>query len=192
MRSSWVPKSFPKKNPSTRWPAAAKNLSFASQVEPAHPAGDRLHDFGMGAHLEHVVFHPEEVHDVVVKTRTRTRSPGRRRPASRSRDEALGKIEVLEARPVEGLDLGRVDAVGERPRLPMGELGRRPAEELPAVRRAVGRVHELRRQPAHVIPELPPQLLLGSWCRNSDGGWARCRRAGSPARNRTGARAGGQ
>ena len=56
-------------------PSLLKEKLVGIVIKLSDPVGDGLYDFGMGVHLDQVVFHSKEFHNIVIERRPETTGP---------------------------------------------------------------------------------------------------------------------
>ncbi len=141
-------------------PGHGKETLICLVVELADAVRDGLHHLGMGVHLDHIVIHPEEIHDIVVEAGPKA-AGAVDIPCPAKPFQTRVEGEVVRIGPREYLDFGSVLAVGKGASLSVSLLRQSGIEHSASVRGLVG-IEPLRADPAKVISELQPRLFLGS------------------------------
>ncbi len=137
-----------------------EEAAIGLEVELANAGRDRLDDLGVGVHLDEVCLHPEKIHDVVEKGSPESAGPVKRTGRAEFA-EAFLKVEEIEVRPVEPVDVPDGFGLSKRPGFAVEGFVFAGIEQSAARRMPISRFPALRCDPAKIVPQLEPQVFFG-------------------------------
>ena len=142
-----------------QFPRCVEKALIRLVVKGAHPVGDSVHQFGVFVHVDQIVFHTKQVHNVVVKGRPEP-AGAVKRPNLPQRLQYRAEIEVVGIGPIVGVNLADILALGKRTGVPVGGLARDLEQAL-----SRGMAVDPGGNPAKIIAQTSPQLFV---CRSAE------------------------